>query len=238
MKNVRNATMIAAALGFAVAGCSAHGSMKMGDTTPKAEKAPPPPPAPKVAAPKPKRPRRAHMNTVVKRVEIDDKVMFASGKAELLPESNALLDDVADVLQENPDAKQVEVAGHTDSTGSAEMNRKLSQDRAEAVRAYLVSKGVAADRLVAKGYGPDEPIADNNTDDGKEKNRRVEFRVGAPAPAPTVAPPGAAAATTKAGEPAAAAPGEAAEAKGKAKAKGKAAKAKAAAPGEAGTTKK
>jgi len=197
MNNVRNTTLLVTALGFCAAGCSGKGSMKWGDTTPKAEKAAPPkvekapPPAPRVA--KPKRPRRARMNAQVKRVEIDDKVMFATGKAELLPESHALLDDVAEVLQENPDAKEIEVAGHTDATGSADLNRKLSNERAEAVRVYLISKGVSAERLKAKGYGPDQPIGDNANDEGKEKNRRVEFKVTGAVPDPAGAVPAGAA---------------------------------------------
>ena len=197
MNNVRNTTLLAAALALCAAGCSTKGSMKWGDTTPKAEKAPPPKPeVPKVVA-KPKRPRRARMNAQVKRVEIDDKVMFATGKAELLDESHALLDDVAEVLQENPDANEIEVAGHTDATGSAELNRKLSNDRAEAVRAYLISKGVSAERLKAKGYGPDQPLADNKSDEGKEKNRRVEFRVVAGGAAAVSVPPGSPTAPAK-----------------------------------------
>jgi outer membrane protein OmpA-like peptidoglycan-associated protein len=69
----------------------------------------------------------------------------------------------------------IEVAGHTDSRGSDEYNMKLSQRRADAVRNYLVSKGIAADRLFAKGYGESQPVADNATDEGRFKNRRVEL---------------------------------------------------------------
>jgi outer membrane protein OmpA-like peptidoglycan-associated protein len=69
----------------------------------------------------------------------------------------------------------IEVAGHTDSRGSDAYNIKLSQRRAEAVRDYLISKGIAADRLSAKGYGESQPVADNATDEGRFKNRRVEL---------------------------------------------------------------
>lgn len=69
----------------------------------------------------------------------------------------------------------IEVAGHTDSRGSDEYNMKLSQRRVDAVRHYLVSKGIAADRLFAKGYGESQPVADNATDEGRFKNRRVEL---------------------------------------------------------------
>lgn len=69
----------------------------------------------------------------------------------------------------------IEVAGHTDSRGSDEYNMKLSQRRANAVRNYLASKGIAADRLFAKGYGESQPVADNATDEGRFKNRRVEL---------------------------------------------------------------
>jgi outer membrane protein OmpA-like peptidoglycan-associated protein len=112
---------------------------------------------------------------VADRVEIDETVLFEIGKATLLAESQSLLDDVATVLVQHPEVKYVEVAGHTDSTGKAAKNRKLSQDRAEAVRLYLIDKSVAAERLTAKGYGPDKPIADNKTKEGRDKNRRVEF---------------------------------------------------------------
>ncbi len=107
-----------------------------------------------------------------------DKVYFASGKATVLPKSNQLLKQVARVLTEHPDVKLVIVEGHTDSAGKAEKNLALSQSRAEAVRASLISFGVAADRLQAKGYGDTRPIADNKTPKGREENRRVEFVLG------------------------------------------------------------
>ncbi len=101
-------------------------------------------------------------------------VNFETAKATLLPESKAILDKVAASLVNYPELK-VEVAGHTDSRGAGDMNLKLSQARAEAVRDYLISQGVASSQLTAKGYGEDKPVADNATDDGRAKNRRVEL---------------------------------------------------------------
>lgn len=102
-------------------------------------------------------------------------VTFETGSATLTAGAKTVLDGVAQSLITNTDVK-VEVGGHTDSTGARATNVRLSQSRAEAVVAYLVSKGVPAGRLSAKGYGPDEPIADNKTADGRAKNRRVELR--------------------------------------------------------------
>jgi OOP family OmpA-OmpF porin len=85
------------------------------------------------------------------------------------------LDQVATSLIERPDVK-VEIGGHTDSQGSEAYNLKLSNARADAVMQYLISKGVKADNLTAKGYGETMPIADNATDEGRTKNRRVELK--------------------------------------------------------------
>ena len=101
-------------------------------------------------------------------------VNFASDSARLLRESLAILDNAAATLKEWGEVK-VEVAGHTDSTNSDAYNLRLSQRRAEAVRAYLIKKGVAADRLTAKGHGESRPVADNKTAEGRRKNRRVEL---------------------------------------------------------------
>ncbi len=101
-------------------------------------------------------------------------VNFETGKADLTPDSRAILDKVAESLKAYPEIK-VEVQGHTDNRGTKALNTKLSQARAEAVRDYLTSKGVVAAQLTAKGYGPSRPIADNKTDAGRAKNRRVEL---------------------------------------------------------------
>jgi OOP family OmpA-OmpF porin len=98
---------------------------------------------------------------------------FDLGKATIRSKSFSTLDRVADLLvQKNFSLK---LAGHTDNTGSMALNLRLSKDRAEAVKAYLVSKGANASRIEATGYGPNQPIASNSTADGRQKNRRVEF---------------------------------------------------------------
>jgi OmpA-OmpF porin, OOP family len=99
---------------------------------------------------------------------------FDTGKATIKPDSNAILDDVAAALATAP-ALRLEVAGHTDNIGGAEANQKLSDDRAGAVVTALVSRGVAASRLNAKGYGQASPVADNRSEEGRAKNRRVEL---------------------------------------------------------------
>jgi len=101
-------------------------------------------------------------------------VNFDNDSAKLRPESIAILDNAAATLKEWGEVK-VEVAGHTDSVNSDAYNLRLSQRRAEAVRAYLIKQGVAADRLTAKGYGEANPVADNKTADGRYQNRRVEL---------------------------------------------------------------
>ncbi|HWN80774.1 MAG TPA: OmpA family protein, partial [Candidatus Udaeobacter sp.] len=101
-------------------------------------------------------------------------VTFATGKSMLTSESQGMLDTVAATLKANPSTK-VEVQGHTDSSGSRKTNVRLSQERADAVKNYLVSKGVGADQLTAKGYGPDQPVADNKTAEGRAQNRRVQL---------------------------------------------------------------
>lgn len=103
-------------------------------------------------------------------------VNFEFDKSSLTVNAKQLLDQVVDALNKRPDIK-VEVDGHTDSKGSDAYNMALSQRRAKSVQSYLISKGIAADRLSSKGYGETMPIADNATDEGRELNRRVELKV-------------------------------------------------------------
>jgi len=109
--------------------------------------------------------------------QILDSVHFETGSAEIKPESYGLLDQVALTMKANPDVKRIRIEGHTDSTGSRELNMRLSQQRAESVRRYLVNKGVAGNRLRAKGFGPDQPLESGDSDSDMAENRRVEFVV-------------------------------------------------------------
>jgi outer membrane protein OmpA-like peptidoglycan-associated protein len=102
-------------------------------------------------------------------------VNFETGRSTLRPESYATLDVVAASLVANPEIR-IEIAGHTDITGSAATNVRLSQARADAVRAYLAGRGVTPDRMAARGYGAEQPVATNATAAGRAQNRRVELR--------------------------------------------------------------
>jgi outer membrane protein OmpA-like peptidoglycan-associated protein/tetratricopeptide (TPR) repeat protein len=103
-------------------------------------------------------------------------VFFDTGKSTLRVESNGELDRVVKLLKDVPNLK-IEISGHTDNTGSANLNEKLSQQRAESVVNYLKNKGVNSARLTAKGYGASKPVATNSTEDGKQQNRRTEFEI-------------------------------------------------------------
>lgn len=103
-------------------------------------------------------------------------IFFDHGKATLRPESNAELDRLVKLMKDVPNLK-IEISGHTDNTGSATVNETLSQQRADAVVAYLTSKGIAATRMTSKGYGSGRPVATNSTDDGRQQNRRTEFEI-------------------------------------------------------------
>lgn len=105
------------------------------------------------------------------------KVLFPSESADLSPKSEVLIDEMARALREHPTLRRIEIGGHTDSSGDEDYNLKLSRERAESVRAALIKRGIAPNRLVAKGYGESEPIAPNVTNAGRAKNRRVDFSI-------------------------------------------------------------
>jgi len=105
-----------------------------------------------------------------------DNVYFDTGKSTLRQESFKELNELAEFMKLKS-SLVIEIAGHTDNVGKPDSNLKLSQDRANSVRDYLIRKGIKPDRVTAKGYGDTQPVANNNTDDGKQKNRRTEVRV-------------------------------------------------------------
>lgn len=105
-----------------------------------------------------------------------ENVYFDTGKSTLKPSSNKALNNLAEVLKLKS-TMEVEIEGHTDDVGKAEDNLKLSQERAEAVKKYLVSKGVPANHVAAKGYGHTMPVAENINEEGRSKNRRTSLKV-------------------------------------------------------------
>jgi OOP family OmpA-OmpF porin len=117
-------------------------------------------------------------------VKITEQVRFKTGSAVILADSNELLADVARVIGEHKEIARIRVEGHTDNTGSAATNRKLSAQRAAAVSTWLALHGIDKSRLTSQGYGPDRPIESNSTAEGRAANRRVEFHVEGPNDAP------------------------------------------------------
>ena len=105
-----------------------------------------------------------------------DNVHFDFGKATLRPESFGELEELITFLK-NKDNIKIEIGGHTDNVGKEEDNLRLSQQRADAIRNYVVKKGIVTTRIIAKGYGATQPIADNDTDEGRQLNRRTEVRI-------------------------------------------------------------
>lgn len=120
-------------------------------------------------------PPRAALGTG--RIELRENIYFTTAKAEILPDSYALLDEVAMILLEHPEIRLLRIEGHTDAQGDSFDNLELSGRRALAVRDYLISKGVSADRLEAIGFGESQPLVAGDTEEAYAKNRRVELVV-------------------------------------------------------------
>ena len=162
----RNTAACAAGLLLGMAACG--GITRFEDTTPIVLNKPAPPPVAEVM------PR---VEVQQDRILIKEKIQFAFNAAEILPASDGVLSEVASAIKDHAEIKKVGIYGHTDSDGESGYNQDLSQRRAAAVVAWLKAHGVDAKRLQAKGFGESQPVADNGTNDGKEKNRRVEFLI-------------------------------------------------------------
>ncbi|WPB82127.1 OmpA family protein [Archangium violaceum] len=109
-------------------------------------------------------------------------IQFKAGSETIQASSHKLLDEAVTVLKEHPEVR-LEISGHTSSDGDAQLNQQLSERRAEAVKQYMMSRGIEANRLTARGFGSSRPLAPNDTAAGREKNRRIEFRLLQDAPA-------------------------------------------------------
>jgi OOP family OmpA-OmpF porin len=176
----------------AVGACNASASFKAGGEEAKAPPPPPPPPPPPAATTaEPTTPAPSASTTtptpapatdakpVLKKdkLEIPGQIVFESGKAILKPESEAGINQLKQYLDETPRVTKLRIEGHTDNVGSPESNEVLSGQRALAIKAALIAKGIAKERLLAVGFGQTKPLADNATEEGKAKNRRTEFRI-------------------------------------------------------------
>ncbi|HEY6078331.1 MAG TPA: OmpA family protein, partial [Polyangiaceae bacterium] len=111
------------------------------------------------------------------RLTLPGEIAFETGKADIKPESEAVILSLKTYLDETPRVTKLRIEGHTDNAGSPEGNETLSGQRALAIKKALIAKGVKAERLLAVGFGQSKPIADNASEEGKAKNRRTEFRV-------------------------------------------------------------
>lgn len=164
-KDTENDTVTGGAVGAGVGALLGYGiCMLMPEEKPPAPPAPAPAP---VAKPEP----------VVKKTVVLPGVHFAFDRADLKPEAKSILDTEVHSELVADSALTVRVEGHTDSVGTDSYNQSLSQRRADAVKAYLVSKGIDASRIETKGLGESAPVADNTTKEGRAKNRRVEIKV-------------------------------------------------------------
>jgi OOP family OmpA-OmpF porin len=139
---------------------------------------PPPPPEPKPRAPEPEKPKPApeKPKPVAEKVTFAADVLFDFDKAVIKPEGKSKLDDISNKAK-GVNLEVVIAIGHADSIGSDAYNQRLSVRRAESVKAYLVSKGIEANRVYTEGKGEKQPVAENKTADGRAKNRRVEIEV-------------------------------------------------------------
>ena len=131
---------------------------------------PPPKPAPPPPPPPPPKPKLQY-------ITVSERIQFETNKAILLPQSQIVLNEVVKVLKDNPHITLIEIGGHTDNVGDKDKNLLLSQQRAESVKAYIMTQGINGQRMRAMGYGQNVPVASNSNEAGRLQNRRVEFRI-------------------------------------------------------------
>jgi OOP family OmpA-OmpF porin len=171
--------LLLVALAFA-AGCATEPAQPEPKPAPPPAPKPAPPPAPKPAAPAPApekpKPAPEKPKPVAEKVTFAADVLFDFDKSVIKPEGRSKLDDISGKAK-GVNLEVVIAIGHADSTGSDAYNQRLSVRRAESVKAYLVSKGIEANRVYTEGKGEKQPVADNKTRDGRAKNRRVEIEV-------------------------------------------------------------
>lgn len=124
-----------------------------------------------------KRPKFSHVSVAATEIKISQPLQFAQNSSAILPESEPLLEEVADALARNPRIARVEIQGHTDNTGTPEHNLSLSDARANVVLDWLAAHGIDPHRLSARGYGQEHPLSPNVTPQGHARNRRIQFMI-------------------------------------------------------------
>jgi outer membrane protein OmpA-like peptidoglycan-associated protein len=124
-----------------------------------------------------KRPAQPNVVVAGKEIKLKKQVHFQHDSAEILPDSQGILEELADLMSKRADIKNVEVQGHTDDTGAAAYNLRLSQSRAQAVVDAIAALGIDSSRMTAKGYGQEKPLVPNSTEANRAKNRRVQVMI-------------------------------------------------------------
>ena len=173
MRKTISTTSLVVAATVAMTGCA--GSQALEEETPvRVSASPPPPPAPE---PEPE-PEPERVQVTQERIEVNDTIHFELNRAEIREDSHELLEEIAQVIKNHPELLSISIEGHTDSTGEAAYNQGLSERRSRAVLKHLIERGgIDKERLASKGFGEENPIADNDSREGRAKNRRVEFRI-------------------------------------------------------------
>lgn len=177
---------------WGVAACTASASFGGADQPTAAPPPPPPPPAPTDTAPAatatatatttattppPAEPRKSTVSVKSESIVVPGVIEFDEGTTALKSTSEAALQELRLFLEQNPRVTKLRIEGYTDNAGKAEDNENLSGMRALTIKKWLIANGVAAERLIAVGFGQNKPIADNATAEGRAKNRRIEFKL-------------------------------------------------------------